>query len=103
MAGNVQVNLERKVGNTRLQRLGNAVKQYATRVAIATALVAGAGYLSGCPEPSECCKELKCGSGYTCKNHYDDTCECEKEPHIPYQTQEFGLTMDDVFEDDTFR
>ncbi|MBT4540087.1 hypothetical protein HOC35_01110 [Candidatus Woesearchaeota archaeon] len=101
-AKNVQVNLEQKLGNTtKLGGLGNTIKQYAAKVVVAAALVAGAGYAAGCGgEASECCQELNCGYEQSCNDHYDDTCACVNDPSTKYQTQEFGLTSDDVFEND---
>ena len=99
MAGDIQVNLEKRVGNVgRLQKLGQAVKQYATRIVLATALVAGAGYAAGCGEISECCKERNCGPGKICEDTGEDTCKCVTDYTSKYQTQEFGLSTDDVFD-----
>ncbi|MBT4824620.1 hypothetical protein HN695_05930 [Candidatus Woesearchaeota archaeon] len=110
MTGNIQVkqvkNLEKRVGGNKfldtMKKVGQTAKRYATIAAVGAGLVMGGGYLAGCPEPSECCKELKC-NGYDerCEDHYDDTCACVYDPSHKYQTQEFGLSMDDIFEDDT--
>jgi hypothetical protein len=105
MAGDVQIqtrNLEQKVGGSKLldgmKRMGQTAKKYATIAVIGAALAIGG---AGCGEESECCKELSC-NGYNerCENHYDDTCACVYDPSSKYATQEFGLTMDDVFEND---
>ncbi|MBT4540090.1 hypothetical protein HOC35_01125 [Candidatus Woesearchaeota archaeon] len=86
-AKNVQVNLEQRVGNTtklggvgKLAELGNSIKRYATRVVLATALVASAGYVAGCldNDDSECCDELKCES----QGYGNEECYCTfSSPH----------------------
>ncbi|MBT5022710.1 hypothetical protein HOK51_03700 [Candidatus Woesearchaeota archaeon] len=101
---NKNINIENKISNVEnlsgLKNLGSIVKKYATIATVGVALVTGGLYVGGCGEPSECCKELNCGSSYTCVDHYDNTCECKyDQPGPSYATQEFGLSMDDVFDD----
>jgi len=100
-AKNVQVNLEQRVGGSKLldgmKRIGQTAKQYAAIAVVGAALAIGG---TGCDEPNECCQELNCGYEQRCEVHYDDTCACVNDPSTKYQTQEFGLTSDDVFEND---
>jgi hypothetical protein len=73
MAGNVQVNLEQKVGGSLLKRMGEVLKnklggakRYATIAVAATGLALGGSYVAGCvPEDiTECCAQLDCEGTY---------------------------------------
>ncbi|MBT5022712.1 hypothetical protein HOK51_03690 [Candidatus Woesearchaeota archaeon] len=98
---NKKLNLEKRIGD-KLKNTLSVGKKYATLALTGIALVAGGIYVGGCGELSECCKEKECNWG--CTDHYDDTCACDPysppDPDPSFMTQEYGLSMDDMF--DTF-